>query len=121
MRAGCSKDHLVAVVVGKSQSMITHINIIEVETGYEWFAYNHAGVVIAKSPEVYQTIHEANHAAMVLKGECLHGAKLGIIDIVNRCPLNKNNERSRKQTNNFCERLFRPRKSGGAMEVWGDQ
>lgn len=101
--------------------MITHINIIEVETGYEWFAYNHAGVVIAKSPEVYQTIHEANHAAMVLKGECIYGAMVEIFDMANPRPLNKNNEQSHKQVNNFCERLFRPRKSGRAMEGWGGQ
>lgn len=107
--------------------MITQITIItagEEGAGYEWLAYNHANVIIAKSPTIYATVHDANQGAMTLKGECLYGGGIEIIDTTIPEPLQKNNEEARQRIHRVTERLFRPNKAGkvtDTLEGWGDR
>lgn len=106
--------------------MVTHISIIETEGGYEWFAYNHQGLAIARSPVIYTTIHEANHGAMILRGDCIHGALMKIMDTTTLKILGKNNSLARREVNRLATKVFRTRKSGRArddepMEGWGDR
>lgn len=105
--------------------MITQITIIPTEGGYEWLAYNHSEIVIAKSPLIYPTIHEANQGAMTLKGECIYGAAVTIVDMTNENQVQRNNMEARNQLGRLTNRLFRPTKTKKVddepLEGWGDR